>query len=107
MYCEIVFVRCKTVTRRLKAFCQENQTVLGTSLVLVKEENKMIVEESGLMVRSLEVIELDLGEASVLAVHEGHLQATEVELPDIYRGEGEGVSTEALLSQERGKKIGN
>ena len=46
MYCEIVFVRCKTVTRRLKAFCQENQIVLGTSVitVLVKGENKMIAE---------------------------------------------------------------
>ena len=53
------------------------------------------------MVRSVQVIELDLGEASVLAAHEGHLQAREVELPDTYRGEG--VSTEALVSQERGK----
>ena len=49
MYYEI----CKTVTRRLKAFCQEHQTVLGTSLVLAKEENKMIVLESVLMVRCL------------------------------------------------------
>jgi len=74
----------KTVTKGLEALRQEHQTILGgirTSLELAKEgeENKLIAEKCSLMERSLEMIELGLGEASVMAALAGHLQATEAE----------------------------
>lgn len=75
----------KTVTKGLEALRQEHQTILGgirTSLDLTDREageNSLIEEKCHLMERSLEMIELGLGEANVMAALAGHLQATEAE----------------------------
>jgi len=75
----------KTVTKGLEALRQEHQAILGgirTSLDLADKEqgeNSLIEEKCHLMERSLEMIELGLGEANVMAALAGHLQATEAE----------------------------
>ena len=75
----------KTVTKGLEALRQEHQTILGgirSSLEQTGDigaENSLIQEKCGLMERSLEMIELGLGEAHVMAALAGHLQAVEAE----------------------------
>lgn len=76
----------KTVTKGLEALRQEHQAILGgirTSLGAVdlgpEGENSLITEKCALMERSLEMIELGLGEAHVMAALATHLQATEAE----------------------------
>ena len=76
----------KTVTKGLEALRQEHQTILGgirTSLGGVdlgpEGENSLITEKCALMERSLEMIELGLGEAHVMAALATHLQSTEAE----------------------------
>jgi len=76
----------KTVTKGLEALRQEHQTILGgikTSLGQVdlgpEGENSLITEKCTLMERSLEMIELGLGEAHVMAALATHLQAVEAE----------------------------
>jgi len=76
----------KTVTKGLEALRQEHQTILGgikTSLGQVdlgpEGHNSLITEKCTLMERSLEMIELGLGEAHVMAALATHLQAVEAE----------------------------
>jgi len=76
----------KTVTKGLEALRQEHQAILGgirTSLGGVdlgpEGENSLITEKCALMERSLEMIELGLGEAHVMAALATHLQSTEAE----------------------------
>ena len=76
----------KTVTKGLEALRQEHQAILGgirTSLGAVdlgpEGENSLITEKCALMERSLEMIELGLGEAHVMAALATHLQSTEAE----------------------------
>merc|ERR1719471_2123432 len=74
----------KTVTKGLEALRQEHESILGgikTSLESsdLGTENSLIQEKCNLMERSLEMIELGLGEAHVMAALAGHLQAVEAE----------------------------
>ena len=74
----------KTVTKGLEALRQEHESILGgikTSLESsdLGTENSLIQEKCNLISRSLEMIELGLGEAHVMAALAGHLQAVEAE----------------------------
>ena len=74
----------KTVTKGLEALRQEHESILGgikTSLESsdLGTENSLIQEKCNLIQRSLEMIELGLGEAHVMAALAGHLQAVEAE----------------------------
>ena len=74
----------KTVTKGLEALRQEHESILGgikTSLESsdLGAENSLIQEKCNLIQRSLEMIELGLGEAHVMAALAGHLQAVEAE----------------------------
>jgi len=74
----------KTVTKGLEALRQEHESILGgikTSLESsdLGAENSLIQEKCNLMQKSLEMIELGLGEAHVMAALAGHLQAVEAE----------------------------
>ena len=74
----------KTVTKGLEALRQEHESILGgikTSLESsdLGTENSLIQEKCNLIQRSLEMIELGLGEANVMAALAGHLQAVEAE----------------------------
>lgn len=74
----------KTVTKGLEALRQEHESILGgirSSLELTDlgAENSLIQEKCSLMERSLDMIELGLGEAHVMAALAGHLQAVEAE----------------------------
>lgn len=74
----------KTVTKGLEALRQEHESILtGIKSSLEQAdlgaENSLIQEKCMLMERSLEMIELGLGEAHVMAALAGHLQAVEAE----------------------------
>ena len=74
----------KTVTKGLEALRQEHESILGgikTSLESsdLGTENSLIQEKCNLIQRSLEMIELGLGEAHAMAALAGHLQAVEAE----------------------------
>jgi len=75
----------KTVTKGLEALRQEHESILGgikSSLEHTTDlgaENSLIQEKCSLMERSLDMIELGLGEAHVMAALAGHLQAVEAE----------------------------
>ena len=76
----------KTVTKGLEALRQEHESILGGikgSLETVEqepvEENSLIQEKCSMIQRSLEMIELGLGEAHVMAALAGHLQTMEAE----------------------------
>ena len=74
----------KTVTKGLEALRQEHESILGgikTSLESsdLGTENSLIQEKCNLIQRSLEMIELGLGEAHVMAALAGHLQSMEAE----------------------------
>ena len=72
----------KTVTKGLEALRQEHESILGGIKSSLEHtdlgaENSLIQEKCPLMERSLEMIELGLGEAHVMAALAGHLQAVE------------------------------
>jgi len=74
----------KTVTKGLEALRQEHESILGGIKSSLEHadlgaENTLIQEKCNLMERSLEMIELGLGEAHVMAALAGHLQAVEAE----------------------------
>jgi len=74
----------KTVTKGLEALRQEHESILGgikSSLehTDLGQENSLIQEKCTLISRSLEMIELGLGEAHVMAALAGHLQSMEAE----------------------------
>jgi len=74
----------KTVTKGLEALRQEHESILGGIRSSLEHtdlgaENTLIQEKCSLMERSLEMIELGLGEAHVMAALAGHLQAVEAE----------------------------
>ena len=74
----------KTVTKGLEALRQEHESILGgikSSLEVpdLGQENSLIQEKCTLIQRSLEMIELGLGEAHVMAALAGHLQTMEAE----------------------------
>ena len=68
----------------LEALRQEHESILtGIKSTLehseMETENSLIYEKCSMMERSLEMIELGLGEAHVMAALAGHLQAVEAE----------------------------
>merc|ERR1719461_2537354 len=74
----------KTVTKGLEALRQEHESILGGIKSSLEHadlgaENTLIQEKCNLMERSLEMIDLGLGEAHVMAALAGHLQAVEAE----------------------------
>ncbi|XP_023325577.1 kinesin light chain [Eurytemora carolleeae] len=74
----------KTVTKGLEALRQEHESILGGIKSSLEHtdlgaENSLIQEKCSLMERSLEMIELGLGEAHVMAALAGHLQAVEAD----------------------------
>ena len=74
----------KTVTKGLEALRQEHESILGGIKTTLESsdlgtENSLIQEKCNLIQRSLEMIELGLGEAHVMAALAGHLQAVEAE----------------------------
>ena len=74
----------KTVTKGLEALRQEHESILGGIKTTLETsdlgtENSLIQEKCNLIQRSLEMIELGLGEAHVMAALAGHLQAVEAE----------------------------
>jgi len=74
----------KTVTKGLEALRQEHEAILGGIKSSLEHadlgtENTLIQEKCNLMERSLEMIELGLGESHVMAALAGHLQAVEAE----------------------------
>jgi kinesin light chain len=74
----------KTVTKGLEALRQEHESILGGIKSSLEHadlgaENTLIQEKCNLMERSLDMIELGLGEAHVMAALAGHLQAVEAE----------------------------
>ena len=74
----------KTVTKGLEALRQEHESILGGIKTTLESsdlgaENSLIQEKCNLISRSLEMIELGLGEAHVMAALAGHLQAVEAE----------------------------
>lgn len=76
----------KTVTKGLEALRQEHESILGgikgaqeLSEGPENQENSLIQEKVTLIQRSLEMIELGLGEAHVMAALAGHLQSMEAE----------------------------
>ena len=74
----------KTVTKGLEALRQEHESILGGIKTTLESsdlgtENSLIEEKCNLIQRSLEMIELGLGEAHVMAALAGHLQAVEAE----------------------------
>jgi len=74
----------KSVTKGLEALRQEHESILtGIKSTLehseMETENSLIYEKCSMMERSLEMIELGLGEAHVMAALAGHLQAVEAE----------------------------
>jgi kinesin light chain len=74
----------KSVTKGLEALRQEHESILtGIKSTLehseMGTENSLIQEKCSLMERSLDMIELGLGEAHVMAALAGHLQAVEAE----------------------------
>ena len=79
----------KTVTKGLEALRQEHESILGgikgsletqqQQETAVVEENSLIQEKCSMIQRSLEMIELGLGEAHVMAALAGHLQTMEAE----------------------------
>jgi len=74
----------KSVTKGLEALRQEHESILGGIKNSLEHadlgaENSLIQEKCSLMERSLEMIELGLGEAHVMAALAGHLQAVEAE----------------------------
>ena len=75
----------KTVTKGLEALRQEHESILGGIKGAQElsdpenQENSLIQEKVTLIQRSLEMIELGLGEAHVMAALAGHLQSMEAE----------------------------
>jgi hypothetical protein len=75
----------QTVTKGLEALRLEHQSILGGLKANIgsTEENEAVVlsqrEKCSLLERSLEMIDLGLGEAHVMAALAGHLQAVEAE----------------------------
>lgn len=75
----------QTVTKGLEALRLEHQSILGglKANIGLTEENEAVVlsqrEKCSLLERSLEMIDLGLGEAHVMAALAGHLQAVEAE----------------------------
>ena len=74
----------KTVTKGLEALRQEHESILGGIKGSLEqqepaEENSLIQEKCSMIQRSLEMIELGLGEAHVMAALAGHLQTMEAE----------------------------
>ena len=74
----------KTVTKGLEALRQEHESILGGIKTTLESsdlgaENSLIQEKCNLISRSLEMIELGLGAAHVMAALAGHLQAVEAE----------------------------
>ena len=74
----------KTVTKGLEALRQEHENILGGIKSSLEhsdlgQENSLIQEKCTLIQRSLEMIELGLGEAHVMAALAGHLQSMEAE----------------------------
>jgi len=74
----------KTVTKGLEALRQEHEAILGGIKSSLEHadlgaENTLIQEKCNLMEKSLEMIELGLGESHVMAALAGHLQAVEAE----------------------------
>jgi kinesin light chain len=81
---EIVY-NAQTVTKGLEALKLQHQSLLGglksDRPEVVEDESLMSsqLEKSSLLERSLEMIDLGLGEAHVMAAIAGHLQAVEAE----------------------------
>jgi len=74
--------QAKTVTKGLEALRQEHETILGgiqASRDLQGGANSLIQEKCSLMERSLEMITLGLGEASLMGSLATHLQSVEAE----------------------------
>ena len=74
----------KTVTKGLEALRQEHESILGGIKGSLEhgdlgQENSLIQEKCSMIQRSLEMIELGLGEAHVMAALAGHLQTMEAE----------------------------
>ena len=81
---EIVY-NAQTVTKGLEALKLQHQSILGglkSGRPEAAEDESLILsqlEKSSLLERSLEMIDLGLGEAHVMAAIAGHLQAVEAE----------------------------
>jgi kinesin light chain len=83
---EEIVHNAQTVTKGLEALRLEHQSLLGGLLQSSKPEtsdDELIAlsqrEKCSLLERSLEMIDLGLGEAHVMAALAGHLQAVEAE----------------------------
>jgi len=85
---EEIVTNAQTVTKGLEALRLEHQSLLGGLKVGDKardndegpgKENEALIEKCSLLERSLEMIDLGLGEAHVMAALAGHLQAVEAE----------------------------
>ena len=79
---EEIVHNAQTVTKGLEALRLEHQSLLGGLQVdNIEDEALMLArrEKCSLLERSLESIDLGLGEAHVMAALAGHLQAVEAE----------------------------
>ena len=79
---EEIVHNAQTVTKGLEALRLEHQSLLGGLQVdNIEDESLMLAqrEKCSLLERSLESIDLGLGEAHVMAALAGHLQAVEAE----------------------------
>ena len=76
---EEIVTNAHTVTKGLEALRLEHKSLLGDLKTTIEQEDSGLTEKCSLLERSLEMIDLGLGEAHVMAALAGHLQAVEAE----------------------------